>query len=70
MKPTIRPMLAVAAVVLLLPGRASAQDPPLQMQDLPTGEMYRVEALAGIWNPRADIIVSSDAPEFPARGSI
>ena len=65
MKRTIRPIVAVAALVLLLPGRARAQDPPFRMQDLPTGEMYRVEALAGIWSPGADVILSSDAPGIP-----
>ena len=65
MKPTIRPILAAVALALFLPGRGRAQDPPLQIQDLPPGEIYRVEALVGYWSPRADIILSSDAPGVP-----
>jgi hypothetical protein len=51
-------MLTGLAIVLLLPCRARAQDEPV-------GEQYRIEALAGIWSPRADIVVSSDAPGSP-----
>jgi hypothetical protein len=57
--------LASLAMVLFLPWSARAQDNVRRIQDLPGGELYRVEALAGIWDPGADIVVSSDAPGTP-----
>ena len=66
MRPAIpRSMLTSLAVVLFLSCNARAQDPPRQKADLPTGETYRIEALVGYWSPRADIILSSDAPGVP-----
>ena len=58
-------MLTSLAIVLFLPWNARAQDPVRHIEDLPLGEMYRIEALAGYWGPRADIIVSSDASGIP-----
>jgi len=49
----------------LWPGHALAQEPPFDRQDLPSGERYRIEALAGYWSPGADIVLSSDAPGVP-----
>lgn len=60
-----RAMLISLAIVLFLPLGARAQDPVRRIEDLPWGETYRIEALAGYWAPRADIIVSSDAPGIP-----
>jgi hypothetical protein len=58
-------MLASLAIVLFLPSSARAQDPVRQIGDLPVGEIYRIEALAGYWAPRADITLSSDTPGVP-----
>jgi len=58
-------MLISFAIVLMMEGVARAQDPRRQMQDLPTGEMYRIEALGVYWTTRATVIVSSDAPGLP-----
>ena len=57
--------LASLAIVLLLPWSTWAQGPVRRVQDLPPGEIYRIEALAGYWGPRADVILSSDAPGVP-----
>jgi hypothetical protein len=60
-----RAMLAGAAILLFLPWSARAQDPVRRTEDLPLGERYRIEALAGYWAPLAAITVSSDAPGIP-----
>lgn len=52
-------------IVLMMADAARAQDSPRQMQDLPTGEVYRIEALGAYWTTRANVIVSSDAPGLP-----
>ena len=58
-------MLASLAMALFLPCNAPAQDRVRHLEELPVGERYRIEVLAGYWAPRADIIVSSDAPGIP-----
>jgi hypothetical protein len=58
-------MLASLAMVLFLPCGARAQDPVRHLEELPIGERYRIEVLAGYWAPHSDIIVSSDAPGLP-----
>ena len=60
-----RSALISLVIVLMMAGVARAQNPPRQMQDLPTGEMYRIEALGAYWTTRANVIVSSDAPGLP-----
>jgi hypothetical protein len=63
MKPATRgAMRVILAIVLFLPWSARAQEPARRIEDLPFGEQYRLEGLAGIWDPRARIILSSDAP--------
>jgi hypothetical protein len=58
-------MLTGVALVLCLPWSARAEDPGRRIQDPALVETYRIEALAGYWAPRADIVVSSDAPGVP-----
>ena len=55
-------MLTSLAFVLCLPWSARAEDPGRHIQDPALGESFRIEALAGYWAPRSDVVVSSDAP--------
>lgn len=64
----MRPVTAATASLVMLLGlpcsvraQASVGGPP----DLPAVERYRIEAMAAIWAPGADIIVSSDAAGIP-----
>ncbi len=60
-----RSALISLVIVLSMAGLARAQDAARQIQDLPTGETYRIEALGVYWTTHANVIVSSDAPGLP-----
>jgi len=65
MRPLTQVMVASLAVVVCLPWSAGAQDSGGRPPGPPADERYRIEALAGAWAPRANVIVSSDAQGVP-----
>jgi hypothetical protein len=59
---------AVAAALVLWaasPALAQFQPRPLNDPDPATGERFHIEGFAGFWNPRADMVLSSESLGIP-----
>jgi hypothetical protein len=63
-KPSVR-LYCVLASLLLTASPAFAQFKPQSLNELGTGERFRIEGFAGFWSPAADMVISSESLGIP-----